>query len=313
MFVNKNIKTSVLFHMPFKKIVGVLLISILNVFNSYSNDYDLYIDSISKKKTIFLAGGLGLGLVSGYYYANKIWWESNTSDFHFDQGSDLTYALNLDKMGHFLGGVIVSDVLSNSFSSIGLKESKSFVYATLFSSAIQLGIEIKDGYGPYWGFSKWDLISGTMGSFWPISKYYVPKLQGINFKFSYFKNSNKYLELEEQRGNEVNYIFWQDDYINQTYWITFDVNHFIETCCWPKWMNLAIGFGIDDSQFLDQNNKKTGGSHEIYLSLDYNLSILLEKWETPFAKKIKYWINYFHFPAPAIRITPKIDFYPLFL
>ena len=87
-------------------------------------------------------------------------------------------------MGHFLGGVIVSDVISKSLRSMGLKESKSAVYATFFSSAIQLGIEIKDGYGPYWGFSKWDLISGTMGSFWPMSKYYVPKLQGINFKLN---------------------------------------------------------------------------------------------------------------------------------
>ena len=300
--------------MRFKKIVCVLLISLLNTVNTYCNDtFNLYIDSISKKKTVFLAGGLGLGLVGGYYYANEIWWKSNTSNFHFDQGPDLTYALNLDKMGHFLGGVITADAFSKSLKSIGLKESKSLIYATIFSSAIQLGIEVKDGYAPYWGFSKWDFMSGTLGSFWPISKHYFSKLEGIDFKFSYFKNSNRYLELEAERGNEINYIFWQDDYINQTYWITFDVNHFIETCCWPKWMNLAIGIGIDDTQFLNHNDRKTGGQHELYISLDYNLLKLLGQWHTPFAKKIKYWSNYFHFPAPAIRIAPKIDFYPLFL
>ena len=37
-------------------------------------------------------------------------------------------------------------------------------------AGIQLAIEMKDAYAPYWGFSMWDFGTGSVGSFWPRSK-----------------------------------------------------------------------------------------------------------------------------------------------
>ena len=76
--------------------------------------------------------------------------------------------------------------------------------------------------------------------------------------------------MDLQRGKEISQFSWHDDYPNQTYWATFDVNHFIETCNWPKWLDIAIGFGLDDTQYLN-NNTKTGGNNEFYIALDYDL------------------------------------------
>jgi hypothetical protein len=194
-----------------------------------------------------------------------------------------------------------------------MNEKKSLWYGAFFGSGLQLAIEMKDAYAPYWGFSKWDLALGSTGAFWPVAQYHNDDLKAVNFKISYYKRSNIYWDLDRQRGKETNKYAWQDDYPNQTYWITFDVNHFVETCCWPDWLNVAIGFGLDDTQYLNEHNTKTGGNNEWYIALDYDVPKMLKKWNSPTGKTVKHWLNYIHFPAPTIRISPKLEFYPLFL
>ena len=177
----------------------------------------------------------------------------------------------------------------------------------------QLFIEIKDAYSPYWGFSKWDLAMGSLGSIWPLAQYYSDAFKAINFKFSYFKHSNIYWDLDIKRGKEINRYAWQDDYPNQTYWMTVDIKQFTKKSIWPDWLNLAFGFGLDATQYLNENNRKVGGNNEWYIALDYDVPKLLKKWNSPMAKTIKHWLNYFHFPAPTLIISPKIKFNPLFI
>ena len=268
---------------------------------------------INKGRVLVVSSSLAAILGGSYLYVENSWWADKQTTFHFDDGADLTYALNVDKVGHFMGGLEAADFFSSSMKWAGMNERKSLWYGAVFGSGLQLAIEMKDAYAPYWGFSKWDLALGSAGSFWPVAQYYNPDLKAINFKFSYYKRSNIYWDLDKQRGKETNKYAWQDDYPNQTYWVTFDVNHFVETCCWPDWLNVAVGFGIDDTQYLNTSNTKTGGNNEWYIALDYDVPKLLKKWNSPTGKKVKHWLNYFHFPAPTIRISPKLELYPLFL
>jgi len=268
---------------------------------------------INNGRVILVSSSLAAILGGSYLYVENAWWSDKQIPFHFDDGADLTYALNVDKVGHFMGGLEAADFFSSSMKWAGMNERKSLWYGAAFGSGLQLVIEMKDAYSPYWGFSKWDLALGSAGSFWPIAQYYNPDLKAVNFKFSYYKKSNIYWDLDKQRGKETNKYAWQDDYPNQTYWLTFNVNHFVETCCWPDWLNIALGFGIDDAQYLNASNTKKGGNNEWYIALDYDVPKLLKKWNSPTGKKVKHWLNYFHFPAPTIRISPKLELYPLFL
>jgi len=270
-------------------------------------------NQLNKGKVLVVSSSLGLALTGSYLYVEKSWWSDKAVPFHFDDGPDLKYALNVDKAGHFMGGIAATDFFSSSMQWAGMNEKKSLWYGAFFGSSLQLAIEMKDAYAPYWGFSKWDLALGSTGSFWPVAQFYNEDLKSISFKFSYYKRSNIYWELDEQRGNEINKYAWQDDYPNQTYWITFDINHFTKTCYWPEWLNVAIGFGLDDTQYLNEKNTKTGGNNEWYIALDYDIPKMLKKWNSPTAKKIKHWLNYIHFPAPTIRVSPKLELYPLFL
>jgi len=268
---------------------------------------------IKKGRVLIVSSSLGAALGGSYYYIQNSWWSEKQTTFSFDDGADLTYALNVDKAGHFMGGIFAADLFSGSFRWAGMNEKQSLWYGAAFGSGLQLAIEMKDAYAPYWGFSKWDLALGSTGALWPVAQYYNDDLKAINFKMSYYKRSNIYWDLDKQRGKETNKYAWQDDYPNQTYWITFDVNHFAETCCWPDWLNIAVGFGIDDTQYLNAHNTKVGGQNEWYIALDYDVPKILKRWNSPIGKKVKHWLNYFHFPAPAIRISPKLEFYPLFL
>ena len=267
---------------------------------------------IKMGRVLVVSSSLAAVLGGSYLYVENSWWSDKQIPFHFDGGGDLIYALNVDKLGHFMGGLEAADFFSSSIKWAGMNEKKSLWYGAAFGSGLQLVIEMKDAYAPYWGFSKWDLALGSAGSFWPVAQYYNPDLKAINFKFSYYKRSNIYWDLDKQRGKETNKFAWQDDYPNQTYWVTFDVNHFVETCCWPDWLNVAVGFGIDDTQYLNKGTK-AGGNNEWYIALDYDVPKLLKKWNSPAGKKVKHWLNYFHFPAPTIRISPKLELYPLFL
>ncbi len=268
---------------------------------------------LNKKRVILVGSSLAAALGGSYWYIQKSWWSDKQVSFHFDDGMDLTYALNVDKVGHFMGGLQSADLFYSSMKWAGMQEKKALWYGAIFGSGLQLAIEMKDAYAPYWGFSKLDLAIGSAGSFWHVAQHYNDNLKAINFKFSYYKHSEIYWELERQRGKEINKYAWQDDYPNQTYWMALNVNHFCEICYWPDWLNIAIGFGLDDTQYLNDNNRKTGGKNEWYIALDYDIPKMFKRWNSPTGKIVKHWLNYIHFPAPTIRISPKLEFYPLFL
>jgi len=295
--------------MKFKSLFLIVLSMIVsnNIFGQNDNA------NINTKRIIIVGSGLALGVGATYFYVNNAWWSNKKEPFHFDSGADLKYALNVDKMGHFMGGLQAADIFSSSIRWSGVSKKKSLIYGAIFGSGLQLAIEFKDAYAPHWGFSKWDLAIGTAGAFWPLAQYNNDFLSAFNFKLSYYKHSNSYFNLERQRGKAINKYGWYDDYPNQTYWLTIDINQFVETSNWPEWLNIAIGFGLDDTQYLNKNNTKKGGDNEWYIALDYDIPKILSRWDSPLARNIKHWLNYFHLPAPTIRVSPKLDFYPLFI
>ena len=267
---------------------------------------------LNKKRVFIVSSSLAGALGGSYWYVQHSWWSDKQISFHFDDGADLTYALNVDKAGHFMGGLVTADIFSSSMKWAGMNEKQALWYGAAFGSGLQFAIEMKDAYAPYWGFSQWDLALGSTGALWPVAQYYNDDLQAINFKFSYYKRSDIYWSLDKERGKETNQYVWQDDYPNQTYWVVLEVNHFIENCCWPDWLNVAIGFGLDDTQYLNDNFTKIGGNNEWYIALDYDIPKMFKRWDSLTAKKVKHWLNYIHFPAPTIRVAPKLEVYPLF-
>ena len=183
-FVNKSIKAISIF-MKFKTLffftVFVLLFTIFTL-------------KQTSKEFIWLEV-VWLEAPWEHIYITNSWWSDKQVPFHFDEGADMVYAKNVDKAGHFLGGLMSADIFTSSMIWSGMKRKKALWYGAVFGSGMQLAIEIKDGHAPYWGFSKLDLIFGTAGSLYPFFNFIIIISRNI-FGLSYFKRSDIYWDLK---------------------------------------------------------------------------------------------------------------------
>jgi len=107
---------------------------------------------INSGRVLIVSSSLAAALGGSYLYVENAWWSDKQTKFSFDDGADLTYALNVDKAGHFMGGLYAADLFSSSFRWTGMNEMQSLWYGAAFGSGLQLAIEIKDAYAPHWGF-----------------------------------------------------------------------------------------------------------------------------------------------------------------
>lgn len=248
-------------------------------------------------------------LGASYLYLKDTWWKETGSSFHFDQGGDMKYALNLDKVAHFYGGHIAADLFTGALRWAYVPDKTAAWYGTGLGIFVQFAIELKDAYAPRWGFSVWDVVSGSIGSFFFLAKHYSPIIKAIDVKFSYWHRSDHYFHLKETGR-------WNDDYVNQTYWASFKVNELVPRDWepfWPDWLAIAIGLSLDDKivGYDPKYPDRTGGSHEIYLAFDVDVTKILPS-NNSFWEGVKHYLNYVKFPAPAIRLTPGVIWYGLY-
>jgi len=71
---------------------------------------------------------------------------------------------------------------------------------------------------------------------------------------------------------------------------------------YPSFLNFAIGHSVKE---FDTNSRH----REIYLSLDLNAEEL--PGNTSFLKFIKKYLNFYHFPMPAVKVYPNVVWYGL--
>ena len=82
------------------------------------------------KNKLFIAGStITLSLASTYYYVENSWWADNKTAFHFDDGVDLIYAKNVDKFGHFMGGLLAADIFKSSMLWSGINGKITFIWS----------------------------------------------------------------------------------------------------------------------------------------------------------------------------------------
>lgn len=273
--------------------------------------------SFNKKRFALVAGSTTLALGASFIYVNNSWWADQSHGFHFDggtglnnlftPGNDLKYAKNLDKFGHFFGGIIYSDMFSNAVMWSGVKERRAKLWGGIFGTCIQGFIEIKDGYSPTWGFSVYDLMAGSLGSFYPYFQTKSKFLAATDVKLSYYKRDDFYFKNVQYKAK------WNDDYMNQTYWFSFSPKRFNNEWKWPKWLGIAAGFGVDNklnNYYLGtgQNYVDHGkGGYEFFIAPDIDFKGLLPN--RPFWQKVGHVLNYVKFPAPTIRLSNDSKFF----
>ncbi len=231
-----------------------------------------------------------------HVYQQHAWWSGQRRSFHIV--NDWEYALNIDKIGHFYGATLISNLFSGSLKWAGVDEKKAMIYGALLGTVFGLYVEFEDGFATDWGFSPGDAGADILGAWYPVVQHYVPFFRNFNFKWSYIPTT--------QLKTGVKKIFI-DDHEGQTMWLSISVNNFLPEKIekiYPDFLNIAVGYGVRN---LDGRG---GGQRELYISLDYDLEKLPgDGW---FWKLIKKNLNYIHLPAPAFRLTPSFAFFGFF-
>lgn len=246
-----------------------------------------------------VVGGLSVGgFIVGHIVLNNLWWKGEQSSFHFTWRDDWVYALGADKLGHFYTPYIGTDIYRQAFRWTGMSREASLHWGAGLASGYTTYVEIRDGFSAEWGFSWWDFIANNLGVGWRVAEFYEPWLENIRWKVSYDASD---------AFKEGAYSTIIDDYESTYHWASLNVNGFLPESWrryWPDWINIAVGHSVKGVRAYDGS-----GHHELYLGLDWNTEGL--PGGGSFWNRLKRFANYYHLPAPAVRIAPDVVWYGL--
>lgn len=206
----------------------------------------------------------------------------------------------MDKIGHFYAAYQVTAIGAATWRWAGFDEAKAVRTAALVSFGILSSIEILDGFSAGYGASGSDWVANASGAglYWLQSA--VWKEQRVYPKFSFHRTA-----LAPQRPSLLGNGLLEEiikDYNGQTQWLSVDMDKFIPG--WPKWLNIAPGYGAHDMLFAEDGANKANGLtpyRQVYLGIDFDL--------TAFRSKNKFWNtlifigNMVRLPAPALELS----------
>jgi len=117
-------------------------------------------------------------------------WNWGKSDFHFSDegwfGKDTKY-LGMDKLGHAFGAYLYADFLTQRIAQKSDDRVGAAVTGSLMGLAIQLGVEIGDGFSPDQGFSPQDMVFNSLGAGFSLLRNAVPGLaEKVDFRIEYW-------------------------------------------------------------------------------------------------------------------------------
>lgn len=238
------------------------------------------------------------GFLVGHVFLNNIWWKGTRAPFHFNFQEDWSYALGADKFGHAFWPMVVTGVYQGAFVWSGIDSVDALWYAAGLGLLYQTYIEIRDGFSAHYGFSTGDFGADVLGAAYPVAQHYVPVLRNFNWKMSFYPS-------DKMRAGDYNAII--DDYESSYHWLSIDVHGLLPRAWaahYPRIVNLAIGHSVKN-MYPDP----TQGHHELYLALDWNLEAL--PGDAPWWVLVKHYLNYYHFPSPAVRVYPDVAWWGL--
>lgn len=248
---------------------------------------------------IALYGGIGYG--TSLFILSQAWYKEQGFD-RFKFFNDNAEWKQVDKLGHVFTTYNFSRVNYELLRQTHLSDHKAIAWSSALSTLLLLPVEILDGFSPGFGFSYGDMIANAAGSGLFFMQQKVWKEQRIKIKWSFHETS-----LASQRPNLLGSGLLEEllkDYNGQTYWASFDIHAFSKESQFPKWLNLAIGYGAQNMVFArDDQNINAGFSNfrQYYFGIDFDLSYIEtdKKW----LKVLLFMADMIRLPAPALAFS----------
>ena len=252
---------------------------------------------------IFEASTYSLAIV-GF---NELWYKNyEKSRFHFI--NDNASWLQMDKMGHLATSYYSGVVGIKAYKWTGLNSNKAIWIGGLSGTFFNTTIEILDGFSANWGASVGDLIANSLGSMLAISQELYWKNQRIQIRYSYSRS-----DISNNNTDLFGDSFIQrslKDYNGQTYWLSCNINSFLNTNYIPKWLNFAIGHSAN-GMMAGSNQTNDNRVRQFLLSFDIDLSRI--EFENKFINTLIHTFGFIKIPLPTLEFSDSnFKFHPIY-
>lgn len=291
--------------------VKIILICtfVCNSFQAKSQDF--YPDSLNKKNLNWLIAAESFTYVSSMSALYFVWYKNQmSSSFRFF--NDAQEWKGMDKIGHVQTAYYLAETSHFLYRSVGVPDKNAVIAGSSQSFLFQSTLEVFDGFSTGYGFSWSDMGANTLGCGLFLSQHLIWNEQRFRLKFS-SSPSNYAKHRPELLGSNFSEQLLKD-YNGQTYWLSGNISSFLsEESKFPKWINVAFGYGAD-GLLGGKTNPAINSKAEIipmfdrqsqyYFSMDVDFSRIRVK-----RKWLHYTLKIFNFiklPFPALEITGKV-------
>lgn len=256
------------------------------------------------------------GYLTSMVALNELWYKNfSSADFHFF--NDNQEWLQVDKIGHITTSYYIGKIGLDALKRSGVSEKKSMLLGGTLGLAFLSSVELMDGYSTGWGASYGDMLSNVAGCSFLLLQEMVWKKQKILLKYSY--SPSKYPQYRPSLlGNNLREQLLKD-YNGQTYWLSVNPASFSVNNKFPRWLNVALGYGADGmlGGFSNPVNEGANSSpvyqrkRQFYLSLDIDLTRI--KTKSGFINSLFNVFGFIKFPAPTLELSgKKLKLHPLY-
>ena len=261
------------------------------------------LDTINKKrlKTLVISEvAIGSAALIGL---NQLWYaDYPRSNFHFI--NDNAEWLQMDKAGHVFSSYHLGSLGADALKWSGASRKCQLIYGSTLGLAFLTTVEVFDGYSANWGASLGDVAANISGTALYVSQELLWKEQRIVPKFSF--HTTLYASARPNvLGSSIQEQILKD-YNGQTYWLSANIYSFAKSTSFPKWLNIAVGYGAEgmitgndefvNTIFLPESKRY----RQFYLSLDVDLTKIETK--SHLVKTILSIFNSIKIPAPTFEI-----------
>lgn len=257
-----------------------------------------------------MIGANAVGYTSTMVGLHQLWYtDYPKNSFHFF--NDNAQWLQMDKVGHTFSCYYEGLAGIEMMKWAGYNKKQYSLIGGAYGLFIQTGVEILDGFSAQWGASYGDMIANLVGTGMVVAQSYYWDNQRLLLKYSFSPSQYASYRPSTLGTSILEQIL--KDYNGQTYWLSCNIHSFYPECKWPKWLNMAIGYGADgliggENNFFQKDQIKYDYNHikrvrQFYLSPDIDLSKF--KSNHKILKSLAIVFNCLKFPMPTIEYNKE--------
>ena len=257
--------------------------------------------NIKRKNAVVITESI---LASGTLLAlDQLWYSDySRSGFHFI--NDNNEWNQMDKVGHFMTSYYVGKMGMETLDWAGVSKKNQLIYGATLGFTFLTAVEVFDGFSKEWGASTGDILANAAGTGLLIGQEILWNEQRITVKYSFHQTHYSKIRPNTLGSNLLEQSL--KDYNGQTYWLSVNIWSFNKESSFPKWLNIAFGYGAEGMLYGETKSTNEFSQEpyrQFYLSLDVDLTKISTK--SKLLKTVFSVVNFIKIPSPTLEFNGK--------